>query len=118
MQTETLKFSGKMARQGDVLIFARTGAELKGKPETARTSERGQLVVARSTTGHHHVITGGRAELVEVDAFTSLLTVSEPATLSHLRSFDTHAPIEIPPGDYIVRRPREVTPEGLRRIED
>lgn len=34
------------------------------------------------------------------------------------RPYDTHAPIMFEPGIYEVRRQREYTPEGFRRVED
>jgi len=38
--------------------------------------------------------------------------------LEHLRSFDTHETIKIPPGIFEIRRQREWVPEGWRRIQD
>ena len=46
------------------------------------------------------------------------LVVREPTELRHLRSFDTHESILFRPGTYHVRRQREHTPEGWRRVED
>jgi hypothetical protein len=40
------------------------------------------------------------------------------AVLEHLRPHDTHESIQFEPGIYHVRRQREYTPEGLRRVED
>lgn len=117
MQTqEARKFSGKMARQGDVL-FIRFDGEI---PEKAREVKQipGQCIVAKSVNGHHHLFRSQSANIRELDALTSYLTLSEPATLEHLRAVDPHAPIQFDAGTYLVRRPIEVTPEGLRRIED
>ena len=38
--------------------------------------------------------------------------------LRHLRDHDTHKTIAIPAGVFEVRRQREHTPEGWRRVED
>jgi hypothetical protein len=38
--------------------------------------------------------------------------------MGHLRSYDMHAPITIKPGIYELRRQREYTPEGWRRVAD
>ena len=38
--------------------------------------------------------------------------------IEHLRSFDTHESISIAPGIYEIRRQREYTPEGWKRVED
>ena len=38
--------------------------------------------------------------------------------LEHLRSFDTHETIKLPVGTFEIRRQREYTPEGWRRVED
>lgn len=46
------------------------------------------------------------------------LSISDPTALTHERSFDTHEPILLNPGIYEVRRQREYTPQGWRRIED
>jgi len=46
------------------------------------------------------------------------LVVNNPTELRHERSFDTHAPITIDKGKYEIRRQREYTLEGWRKIED
>lgn len=48
----------------------------------------------------------------------SYLRVSGETTLEHLRDFDTHEPLSLPPGNYEVRRQREYTPEGWRQVAD
>lgn len=110
------------AAQGDLLI-----RRIKLLPKDAKPikSEKGQFVVAHSETGHNHVI----AERPNVSLFTagdpmvSYLQVVEATDatetlLEHLRSYDTHETIQIQPGVYEIRRQREYTPEGWRRVED
>ena len=88
-------------------------------------SENGAYIVAESETHHHHVI----ADRPNVKLFTtgdpmvSYLQVVEATDatetlLEHLRGFDTHETISIPPGNYEIRRQREYTPEGWRRVQD
>lgn len=110
------------AAQGDLLI-RRVDALPKGiKPITA---EKGKYIVAHSETGHHHII----AERPNVKLYTtgdpmvSYLQVVEATDetetlLEHLRNFDTHETISIPVGTFEIRRQREYTPEGWRRVED
>lgn len=110
------------AAQGDLLVRRIDAVPANAKP---MTPEAGRFIVAHSETGHHHVI----AERPGVQVFTtddplvSYLQVIEAtdqaeALLEHLRNFDTHETIAIPPGSYELRRQREHTPEGWRRVED
>lgn len=110
------------AAQGDLLL-----RRIEALPANAKLAqaEKGSFVVAHSETGHNHVI----AERQNVKLYTtgdpmiSYLEVIEATDktetlLKHLRSFDTHETISIPPGIFEVRRQREYTPEGWRRVED
>lgn len=110
------------AAQGDLYIRRIDAIPASAQPMKA---ERGLFIVAHSETGHHHVI----AERPGVQVFTtddplvSYLRVIEAteqaeALLEHLRNFDTHETIAIPPGEYELRRQREYTPEGWRRVAD
>jgi hypothetical protein len=107
----------RMAAQGDVLI-----QRIESIPNTAIQAqpENGVHVVAHSETGHSHVIDSGNVDYFHAanDSFVSYLRVKQPTDLRHLRSFDTHAPIHIQPGDYQINRQREYTPEGFRRAAD
>ena len=110
------------AAQGDLLI-RRINALPAGVKSVA--SEHGKFVVAHSETGHNHVI----AERPNVRLYTtgdpmvSYLEVVEATDaaetlIEHLRSYDTHESIAVPPGIFEIRRQREYTPEGWRRVED
>lgn len=110
------------AAQGDLLLRRIDAIPVGAQPMQA---ERGNFIVAHSETGHHHVI----AARPNVQVFTtndplvSYLQVVEATdametVLEHLRSFDTHESIAILPGNYELRRQREYTPEGWRRVED
>ena len=103
--------------QGDICI--RKIAKLPKGLKVADI-ENGQHIVAHSETGHHHVIDSRNAQLLidDTNSFISYLNVREPVDLKHLRDHDTHQPLHFEPGVYEVRRQREHTPEGFRRVED
>ena len=84
------------------------------------SGESGYYIVAHSETGHHHVVKERAAQMLidETNAFIAYLKVAEPTKLEHLRSFDTHEALLLPPGNYEIRRQREYTPEGWRRAAD
>lgn len=119
MDTVTFK---NCAAQGDLMLRRIESLPSGAKPISA---DKGFFVVAHSETGHNHVI----ADRPNVKLYTtgdpmvSYLEVIEATDkmetlLEHLRSFDTHKTIVIPPGVFEVRRQREYTPEGWRRVED
>ena len=112
----------KIAAQGDLLL--RRIESLPGglKPSAI---ECGQYIVAHSETQHHHVIEArpNVRVLDSADPLVSYLEVIEATDkteclLEHLRSFDTHDTISIAPGIYEIRRQREYTPQGWRRVAD
>ena len=109
----------KSAAQGDCLLI-----RIKKLPEgvTSVTPINGQLIVAHSETGHNHsVLERPSVKLYDsVDQFRGYLEVTghEPAILEHHRSFDTHEALEIKPGVYEIRRQREYTSDGFRRVAD
>lgn len=110
------------AAQGDLYIRRIDAIPDNAKPMVA---EKGNFIVAHSETGHHHVIAErpGVQVYTTDDPLVSYLQVIEAteqteALLEHLRNFDTHETIAIPPGNYELRRQREYTPEGWRRVED
>lgn len=102
--------------QGDVLI-----RRVDGIPtEAAREEKRGPVVVAHSETGHHHAFDAGESVWLysTKDQLVSYLEVKRPAVLRHHRDFDTHEALQFDPGIYEIRRQREWSPEGWRRVED
>lgn len=108
-------FQPPYCAQGDLNIFA-----CDRVPEGLREmqAEKGNHVLAHSETGHHHVIDGNTCRVFEQDEFVSYLDVQEESNVVHLRSFDTHETIKLPPGTYRITRQREYTPEGFRRAAD
>lgn len=121
-----MKTFNQTAAQGDVL-FRRVDALPPGLVSAAAVN--GQVIVTHSETGHNHVMVLDRPGLAGVlpavemfnhkdNALLSWLKVNRPTALEHQRPHDTHAPIMFAPGIYEVRRQREYTPEGFRRVED
>lgn len=110
------------AAQGDLLIRRVDKMPAGLKP---MATEAGRFIVAHSETGHHHVIEARPNVIVfdTEDPLVSYLQVIEAtdeteAVIEHLRSFDTHESLSVPPGNYEIRRQRENAPEGWRRAAD
>ena len=82
--------------------------------------ENGVVIVTHSETGHHHVMDADTVAMYRLpdSIMDCLLVVDQPTALRHLRQHDTHEPILFEPGTYHVRRQREYTPQGWRRVED
>jgi len=110
-----MKFIPPYCAQGDLNIFS--VASIPEGPERI-DPENGVYVLAHSETGHHHVIDGATVRVFKEDEFISYLDVKEEASITHLRSFDTHHPITLPPGNYRITRQREYTPKGYRIAAD
>ena len=117
-----------IAAQGDLLVL-RVESMPGGLEE--RAAVEGAHVVAHSETGHHHVATPvGDVSLrywappeddtgPEAGLVAYLQVVGEGhAELRHLRGWDTHQTISLPPGMWQLRRQREHTVDGWRRVED
>lgn len=110
-----IEFKPPYCAQGDLNIFS-CDAIPSGLVE--KTAEHGKHVLAHSETGHDHVINACDVKLFDQDEFISYLEVKEKSNVVHLRSFDTHKTIALPPGKYRIARQREYTPEGFRRAAD
>jgi hypothetical protein len=116
-----MKTFNRIAAQGDFIII-----RINGIPANVeRVEPRGEhIVIAHSETGHDHVMLMDRVEaykpagVKEVDLYEMFLNVKEPTEINHLRSFDTHETLLVPPGTYQVKRQREYVPEGFRRAAD
>jgi len=106
--------------QGDLLIRPISSIPEKVKPVSAVA---GKVIVAHSETGHHHYFGEDDVQVFapEEDNFGMICYLKvdgDFADLVHGRSFDTHETIRVPQGTYEIRRQREYTPEGWRRVED
>jgi len=117
-----MKTFTKMAAQGDFIILRIPS--IPANVERVRPDNSGHIVVAHSETGHDHVMVADRVEaykpagVKEADLYELFLSVSAPTEINHLRTFDTHETLLVPPGDYMVRRQREYVAEGFRRAQD
>jgi len=116
-----MKIVQKIGFQGDLMI-RRVDIVPDGYEE--RDAQDGQHVVAHSETGHHHTVNACGLKLFEgsdpMVAYLRLETV-EYVDFVHHRPFDTHEPVRAlgKPGDvFEIRRQREYTPQGWRRVED
>jgi hypothetical protein len=111
-----MKIVNRMAAQGDVL-FVRIDEVPTGLTETKLNR---RLVVAHSETGHHHYleVVPGMKHFIGADSTIAYLTLGEEADVIHARPHDTHETLRLAPGSWQVRRQREYTPEGWRRVED
>lgn len=118
-----MKTFEKICAQGDVM-FIKIDELPSGVTPDLSAVEGEELVITHSETGHHHVMDRKKAVMFMADGrgsgdgFVSYLEVKEDTPIVHKRSFDTHAPILFGKGFYEVRRQREYTPEGYRRVED
>lgn len=100
-----------MYRQGDVLIIP-----TDEQPTTKEIEkENGRTVLAHGeATGHAHAIKSKYARLFAIAAGVHLLELKRQAVLRH----EEHAPVNLPAGNYLVRRQREYTPERIRWVAD
>jgi hypothetical protein len=105
-----------IARQGDVLII-RTDRIPAGVKPVER--ENGRVVLAHGeVTGHCHAVDSDLATLfttADLDEMADrFLRVEKECKVVH----DEHDAITLPPGEYMVRRQREYTPEAVRNVAD
>jgi len=103
----------KQAAQGDVLFL-----RIEQIPTGATKTK--SKVVAHSETGHHHAF-DMKADVMLYSTPSQLLSyleVKSPAVLKHHRDFDTHEELLFDVGTYEIRRQREWSPDGWRRVED
>jgi hypothetical protein len=107
----------KVGAQGD-LLFVRVEEVPRGL--TAVPPEGGRYVLARgdSASGDHSVPAEGVTYVRGTDDRTAYLDAAVPVTVTHGRAVDTHAPVTLAPGAWLVRRQREHTPEGFRLVAD
>src|SRR5262245_19310645 len=105
----------KIYRQGDVLLIRvrKSNSELAEVPR-----ENGKIVLAHGeATGHMHAISApvDVATLFQAkDSVDRILRAKAQVRLYH----DEHDPIDLPAGEYVIRRQREYTPAGLRQVAD
>lgn len=132
--TKEMFKSGQPIAQGEARIWMKEYApkSLLEKLGTMKNLqpmklENGQLIVAHSETGHHHVLEPvnktpiSKAASILIDSTNELLgeiKLIEECYLKHARSNDTHGGYIFPEGDYIRVIDEESTPEGWKRVVD
>lgn len=105
----------QLIRQGDVLLIPVDAVPAETKP-VAR--EQGRLILAHGeVTGHAHAIVEKEAELVTAAQAAELYLLVHGSDPVHLRH-EEHDTLQVPPGDYRVRRQREYSPEEIRQVAD
>jgi hypothetical protein len=106
--------------QGDLMVV-----RVRTLPQTAVRAQTN--IVAHSETGHHHIAERGQVWEVPGDPLLCYLTPTgnDGIDLVHQRPWDTHETLrllndtpELGEVVYEIRRQREWTPEGWRRVED
>lgn len=109
--------SRRAVAQGDVMLVPIIAIPAEA---TEEQPHNGRYIITHSETGHHHVIM--EREDVKVysgmDTLTGFLSLERQALLEHLRHHDTHAPISLEPGNYLIKRQRQFGPEGWQRAAD
>lgn len=116
MKENFVKTYNVMVAQGDVMFI-----KVATLPDSV--SEQEGFVVAHSETGHHHEVEvlerTKKPKVYKKDNFVSYLEIFEEfADVVHKRSFDTHETLRLEKGVWQIRRQREYTPEGFKRVED
>ncbi len=114
-----MKAIKEIGAQGDLLLI-----KVASLPKGAEQTE--DLIVAHSETGHHHVAVGDveRFMMPGGDGMISYLVARGPAQIEHKRDWDTHEALDLlydkTEGETVweIRRQREWTPKGWRRVED
>lgn len=112
--------------QGDVLF--RRIAKLPADAVPVKP-EGGELIVTHSETGHHHVVQDMTCGLYShpTSSLVGYLQLGDGcasvggADVVHQRPWDTHETLRLlgKPGDvFEIRRQREWSPEGWRRVQD
>lgn len=120
MQTVVIQ---KQGAQGDVM-FRRVDKLPAGLTEVEPKKLR--KVVAHSETGHHHAIDDMGVRMFQgADPMVCFLVLEsvEHCDVVHHRPWDTHATMRLSGGGQVgsvfeVRRQREWSPAGWRRVED
>jgi hypothetical protein len=108
--------------QGDILL------KTVAVGESAAAKPLADNIVAHSETGHHHTAEGGT--VLGLDPMTMFLQPDGKGAIDgvpfvdivHHRDYDTHKTyrlfFDVPDAIVKIKRQREQTPSGWRRVED
>lgn len=110
-----MKHFEKQAAQGDLLIRRVDSIPSDAKPMEA---DGDNYIMAHSETGHHHTLSRYDVQAFTATDMIGYVDVPESADLVHHRPFHTHETLRLRHGKYEIRRQREHTPEGFRRVLD
>ena len=99
-------------RQGDVYLQRVPSIPADAQP-VARDGNRIVLAYGE-VTGHAHAIAEPHVTLLEAGAGIRYLSVEADASLRH----EEHETIPLAPGNYLVIRQREYSPEAIRNVAD
>lgn len=120
-----MKEINRIGAQGDVLFLR---AEAIPTDAVRVSPENGRLLVAHSETGHHHAVEASPGIEMFMDPKNPLrawlkVPPSVGADVVHHRPWDTHETMRLlsdGTGETIweIRRQRERSPEGWRRVAD
>lgn len=110
--------TGRPSFQGELMIMRID--EIPASAKKMQPEKNGLHIIGHSETGHHHVMESRAADrfIDQMNEFCQYLDVADESTLEHLRAFDTHEPLTLEPGKYIVRTAREHTPQGWQKTID
>ena len=108
-------FAGQYCAQGDLNIYVCD--EIPEGLEELKP-ENGVHVLAHSETGHNHEIAAESVRVFRQDEFISYMEVTKPAEIRHLKSFDKHETLLVPPQKYRFGRQREYIADGFRIAAD
>jgi hypothetical protein len=110
----------KQAAQGDLLLMKISKLPKDATPIVAPTDDK--HILSHSETGHHHAIIAPPTMIQLFGSSNPLVgymqVKAQPVELKHCRDYDTHEALQIDEGIYEIRRQREHTLEGWRRVED
>lgn len=117
-----MKTFKNVGAQGDVRLVRIADGEKIPSSFTRRDPDaKGELILAHSESGHHHVMDGDVVEQYSdaANSFIQYIVVKANAEMRHNKTgADAHETIGVPAGTFKVIRQREATPEGFRRVED
>ena len=109
------KENSRVVFQGDIALIKVESLPAKNKVENTD-------IVAHSETGHHHVATNCDVFSIPGDPLSLFIKAKgDHIDIVHKRPYDTHETLRFytNPGDtFKIRRQREWSPEGWRKVED
>lgn len=108
------KSSSAPVFQGDIMLTRVAKLPADAKPQKGN-------IVAHSETGHHHVAERAKVFTVPDGETLYLQALGKSVDVVHKRNYDTHETLRLQgePGQvWKIRRQREHTPEGWRRVAD